>query len=67
LLTIASSWDELPVALFNAGIDNTIPLLIYTRIKVIVEPTIDAIAVLLLAATVIVMAGARRVLVDFQR
>jgi spermidine/putrescine transport system permease protein len=67
LLTIATSWDELPVALFNAGIDNTVPLLIYTRIKVIVEPTIDAIAVLLLGATVIVMAAGRRVILDFRR
>jgi spermidine/putrescine transport system permease protein len=67
LLTIATSWDELPVALFNAGVDNTVPLLIYTRIKVIVEPTIDAIAVLLLGATVIVMAAGRRVILDFRR
>jgi spermidine/putrescine transport system permease protein len=67
LLTVASSWDELPVALFNAGLKNTIPLLIYTRVRVIVEPTIDAIAVLLLGATVVVMIGARRVVSDFKR
>ena len=67
LLTIATSWDELPVALFNSGIDNTVPRLIYTRIRVIVEPTIDVIAVLLLTATVLVMLGARRVVLDLQR
>lgn len=67
LLTVASSWDELPVALFNAGVHNTIPLLIYTKIRVIVEPTINAIAVLLLAATVLLMLVARRVLHDLQR
>ena len=66
LLTVARSWDELPVALFNSGIDNTVPRLIYTRIRVIVEPTIDVIAVLLLAATVVLMLGARRVVIDSQ-
>jgi ABC-type spermidine/putrescine transport system permease subunit II len=67
LLTVASSWDELPIALFNAGLDNTIPLLIYTRVRVIVEPTIDAVAVLLLSATVVVMILARRVVTEFDR
>jgi ABC-type spermidine/putrescine transport system permease subunit II len=67
LLTVASSWDELPVALFNAGLENTIPTLIYTRIKLIVEPTINVLAVLLLVATVVLLALGRRVLVDLQR
>jgi ABC-type spermidine/putrescine transport system permease subunit II len=60
LLTIASSWDEFIVSLFNIGVDVTVPLLLYTRIKVAILPSVNVIAVLLLAATAIVMISARR-------
>ena len=62
LLTIASSWDEFIVSLFNIGVDVTVPLLLYTRIKVAILPSVNVIAVLLLVATAVVMIGARRLI-----
>ena len=67
LLTVASSWDELIISLFNAGTNNTIPMLIYTRIRVIVEPSINAIALLLLLVTAVVLILTRRIVSDLGR
>lgn len=59
LLAFAMSFDDVIISIFVTGPSvNTLPVLIYTTLKTGVTPEINALASLLLAATVVIMAAA---------
>jgi spermidine/putrescine transport system permease protein len=51
LLSMAISLDEFLVAFFTAGPDTTLPMLIWGRVRQGVDPSLNALASLLLVAT----------------
>ncbi|MGI6021326.1 MAG: ABC transporter permease [Lachnospiraceae bacterium] len=56
LLSFAMSFDDVVISIFVTGASvNTLPIKIYTRMKNGVTPEINAIATLLIAATVLVI------------
>lgn len=52
LLAIALSVDEFVISLFTAGNDTTLPLLVWAKLRRGIDPTINAIATLMLVGTV---------------
>jgi putative spermidine/putrescine transport system permease protein len=64
VLTFMVSWDEVVIALFQTGFDATLPVLIFSFIKSGVEPTVPAIATLLIVLVVagFALLGLRRLL-----
>jgi putative spermidine/putrescine transport system permease protein len=53
LLTFLTSWDEVVIALFQSGIQKTLPVTIFSFLKSGVEPSVAAIAVLLVAVVAV--------------
>ena len=61
LLAMALSIDEFVISLFTAGNDTTLPLLIWAKMRRGIDPTINAIATLMLVGTVgLSLVAARR-------
>jgi ABC-type spermidine/putrescine transport system permease subunit II len=57
LLCVTLSIDEFVITFFTIGPQQTLPLFIYTQIKFGVTPEVNAVATLILAATLGVMVG----------
>lgn len=56
LLSFAASFDDVVISIFVTGAKvNTLPVSIYTRMKTGVTPEINALAAVLLAATIIII------------
>ena len=60
LLAAAVSIDEFIIAFFNAGNDNTLPLVVYARIRRVIDPSLNALATFLLVATTLLALMAAR-------
>jgi spermidine/putrescine transport system permease protein len=60
LLAAAVSIDEFIIAFFTAGNDNTLPLVVYTRIRRVIDPSLNALATFLLIATTLLALLAAR-------
>lgn len=52
LLAAAWSFDEFVITLFTTGSDTTVPVLIYSRLRQGLDPSINALATLVLVATI---------------
>jgi spermidine/putrescine transport system permease protein len=52
LLVTAWSFDEFVVTLFTTGTDTTVPVLIYSRVRQGLDPSINALATLVLTVTI---------------
>ncbi len=56
LLSFAASFDDVVISIFVTGASvNTLPVMIYTRMKTGVTPEINALAVFILAATAVII------------
>lgn len=62
LLVIALSWDELLISFFTIGNQTTLPLLIWAKVRLEIDPSVNAIATLLLAGSLVIIALMRRFL-----
>jgi spermidine/putrescine transport system permease protein len=62
LLTLAWSFDEFIITLFTNGGDTTVPVLIFSRARMGLDPSINAIASVVLVATILAAAVASRFL-----
>jgi spermidine/putrescine transport system permease protein len=60
LLAAAVSLDEFIIAFFTTGSDNTLPLVIYSRIRRVIDPGLNALATILLVATTLLAVLAAR-------
>jgi spermidine/putrescine transport system permease protein len=58
LLAFTLSLDEFIITLFLIGADNTLPIYIYTQVKFGITPEVNALATLLLAASLLLIAMA---------
>jgi spermidine/putrescine transport system permease protein len=60
LLAAAVSLDEFIIAFFTAGNDATLPLVIFARIRRVIDPSLNALAtILLVGTTLLAYLGAR--------
>jgi spermidine/putrescine transport system permease protein len=66
LVVFSLSWDEVLITFFTIGSQNTLPLLIYSRVKQAVDPSINAISTLLLIGSLVFIVGVRRFVVELQ-
>lgn len=62
LLVAAWSFDEFTVTLFTNGGNTTVPILIYSRLRQGIDPSINAIASIVVAATIVAAAIAGRLI-----
>jgi spermidine/putrescine transport system permease protein len=60
LLAAAVSLDEFIIAFFTTGSDNTLPLVIYARIRRVIDPGLNALATILLIGTTLLAVLAAR-------
>jgi spermidine/putrescine transport system permease protein len=60
LVAAAVSFDEFIIAFFTSGNDQTLPLVIYTRVRRSIDPSLNALATLLLLGTTILALSAAR-------
>jgi spermidine/putrescine transport system permease protein len=60
LLAAAVSIDEFIIAFFTTGTDSTLPLVIYARIRRVIDPGLNALATILLIATTLLAVLAAR-------
>jgi spermidine/putrescine transport system permease protein len=60
LLAAAVSIDEFIIAFFTAGNDNTLPLVVYSRIRRVIDPSLNALATFMLVATTLLALLAAR-------
>ena len=60
LLAAAVSIDEFIIAFFTTGSDATLPLVIYSRIRRVIVPGLNALATILLVATTLIAVLAAR-------
>jgi spermidine/putrescine transport system permease protein len=67
LVVFSLSWDEVLITFFTIGSQNTLPLLIYSRVKQAVDPSINAISTLLLTGSLVFIVAVRRFVVEIQR
>ena len=67
LVVFSLSWDEVFITFFTIGPQNTLPLLIYSRVKQSVDPSINAISTLLLAGSLVFVFSVRRFVVDLRQ
>jgi putative spermidine/putrescine transport system permease protein len=57
VISFMTSWDEAVLALFQTGLDKTLPVAIYSFLKSGVTPAVGAIAVLLIAPVLVAVAA----------
>ena len=67
LLAAAVSIDEFIIAFFTTGTDATLPLVIYARIRRVIDPGLNALATILLVATTLLAVLAARTTVSSSR
>ncbi|WP_227421818.1 ABC transporter permease [Pacificispira spongiicola] len=58
LLSFVLSFDEIPVTFFLTGRDNTLPMYIYSTMRRGVTPEINAVATLIVAASLVLIVAA---------
>ncbi len=66
LVVFSLSWDEVLITFFTVGSQNTLPLLIYSKVKQASDPSINAISTLLLTGSLVFIVGVRRFVVDLR-
>jgi spermidine/putrescine transport system permease protein len=67
LLVMAISLDELLITIFTTGADVTLPVLIWTQVRISIDPSINAIATLLLLASLAFLLFLRRLPAELNR
>ena len=66
LVVFSLSWDEVLITFFTIGSQNTLPLLIYSKVKQASDPSINAISTLLLTGSLVFIVGVRKFVVELQ-
>ncbi|MGB8817389.1 MAG: ABC transporter permease [Rhizobiaceae bacterium] len=64
LLSFTFSFDDFIIAFFVAGTQTTLPIYVFASIRRGVTPEINAIATLVLVASILVIASARRLMLE---
>jgi ABC-type spermidine/putrescine transport system permease subunit II len=67
LISVTLSIDEFIITFFTVGPQSTLPLFIYTQIKFGVTPEVNAVATVLLVATLVVLLGSGLILSSGRR
>jgi spermidine/putrescine transport system permease protein len=63
-VVLALSWDEFQVTFFTIGDQNTLPLVIWSRARLSIDPSVNAIGTLMIAGSLLVVLFTRRFIAD---
>jgi spermidine/putrescine transport system permease protein len=63
-VVFALSWDEFQVTFFTIGNQNTLPLVIWSRARLSIDPSVNAIGTLMIAGSLLVVLFTRRFIAE---
>jgi spermidine/putrescine transport system permease protein len=63
-VVLALSWDEFQVTFFTIGDQSTLPLVIWSRSRLSIDPSVNAIGTLMIAGSLLVVFFTRRFIAD---
>ncbi|MCU1489555.1 MAG: hypothetical protein JWM85_960 [Acidimicrobiaceae bacterium] len=64
LVVLALSWDEFQITFFTIGDQSTLPLVIWSRARRVIDPSVNAIGALMIAGSLVIVLITRRFIVD---
>jgi spermidine/putrescine transport system permease protein len=64
LVVLALSWDEFQITFFTIGDQNTLPLVIWSRARRVIDPSVNAIGTLMIAGSLVIVLITRRFIAD---
>lgn len=64
LVVLALSWDEFQITFFTIGDQSTLPLVIWSRARRVIDPSVNAIGALMIAGSLLIVLLTRRFIVD---
>lgn len=64
LVVLALSWDEFQITFFTIGDQSTLPLVIWSRARRVIDPSVNAIGTLMILGSLVVVLVTRRYIVD---
>jgi spermidine/putrescine transport system permease protein len=64
LVVLALSWDEFQITFFTIGDQSTLPLVIWSRARRVIDPSVNAIGTLMIAGSLLIVLLTRRFIVD---
>jgi ABC-type spermidine/putrescine transport system permease subunit II len=64
LVVLALSWDEFQITFFTIGTQNTLPLVIWSRARRVIDPSVNAIGTLMIAGSLLIVLFTRRFIAD---
>jgi spermidine/putrescine transport system permease protein len=63
-VVLALSWDEFQITFFTIGDQSTLPLVIWSRARLSIDPSVNAIGALMVAGSLFVVIFTRRFIAD---
>jgi spermidine/putrescine transport system permease protein len=63
-VVLALSWDEFQITFFTIGDQSTLPLVIWSRARLSIDPSVNAIGTLMVAGSLLVVLLTRRFIAD---
>lgn len=63
-VVLALSWDEFQITFFTIGNQSTLPLVIWSRARLSIDPSVNAIGTLMVAGSLLVVLFTRRFIAD---
>jgi spermidine/putrescine transport system permease protein len=63
-VVLALSWDEFQITFFTIGDQSTLPLVIWSRARLSIDPSVNAIGTLMVAGSVLVVIFTRRFIAE---
>jgi spermidine/putrescine transport system permease protein len=63
-VVLALSWDEFQITFFTIGDQSTLPLVIWSRARLSIDPSVNAIGTLMVAGSLLVVIFTRRFIAD---
>ena len=64
LVVLALSWDEFQITFFTIGDQSTLPLVIWSRARKVIDPSVNAIGTLMIAGSLVIVLITRRFIVE---
>lgn len=64
LVVLALSWDEFQISFFTIGDRSTLPLVIWSRARRVIDPSVNAIGTLMIVGSLLIVLLTRRLIVE---
>jgi spermidine/putrescine transport system permease protein len=64
MVVLALSWDEFQITFFTIGDRSTLPLVIWSRARRVIDPSVNAVGTLMIAGSLLIVLLTRRLIVE---